>query len=68
MHGLTTDSLGLAPVLGNNSKDTRSMWGGTELSGFRARDGGAAFSHIQLAEAIVPLRSMPPVGTSRYHI
>ena len=37
---------------GSRSKDTRDIWGGTELTGISMRAGGAAFSQTEvLAEA-----------------
>ena len=33
---------------GSSSKGTRKKWGGTEVSGFRTRAGGAAFSQTEM--------------------
>ena len=55
---LLVDELTLSEVQHqrNNLKGTRDMWGANELSGFRVKTEGAAFSHTEvLTEAIVPL-------------
>ena len=74
LKGLHTDLLGLTPsefqCWGSSLKGTRGIWRETELSGIKARAGGAAFFQTEVQpEAIVPLMSPPPTEPAgRHHI
>lgn len=63
------DSLPLSPRAGAAAHKAPGAYiqGGTELSGFGPRTGGAAFSQTQvLAEAMLSLLSPPAAGAERH--